>query len=145
MPVPSELPARVTLLARDGKIIEAIKALREDSGLGLKEAKDAVDAYLSGAQSNSDSAAPTGTVSGAVVDALRRGKKIEAIRMYREQHHCGLKDSKEAIEAYLAEHKELQQHFFNFDAQQKKKLWNRFLALAFIALLLLAYVFKSKA
>ncbi|WFB06869.1 ribosomal protein L7/L12 [Streptomyces sp. LX-29] len=34
---------RVEALVRDGKTIEAIKAYREATGAGLKEAKDAVD------------------------------------------------------------------------------------------------------
>lgn len=32
--------------ARAGRLIDAIKMVREDSGLGLKEAKDAVEAFL---------------------------------------------------------------------------------------------------
>jgi ribosomal protein L7/L12 len=39
----SDLPPEVTALARQGKTIEAIKLLREQRSLGLKEAKDLVD------------------------------------------------------------------------------------------------------
>lgn len=35
---------QVTRLVKEGKHIEAIKLIREQSGLGLKEAKDAADA-----------------------------------------------------------------------------------------------------
>jgi len=43
----SGLSAAVRQLADDGKKIEAIKLYREETGLGLKEAKDAVEAYMS--------------------------------------------------------------------------------------------------
>lgn len=39
----TELPREVLLLARSGNRLEAIKLLREVRGLGLKEAKDAID------------------------------------------------------------------------------------------------------
>lgn len=39
------LSDRVKGLAREGRKIEAIKALREEAGLGLAEAKAAVEAY----------------------------------------------------------------------------------------------------
>ncbi len=37
------ISAEVRMLAASGKKIEAIKVLREQTGLGLKESKDAVD------------------------------------------------------------------------------------------------------
>jgi ribosomal protein L7/L12 len=43
-----KLSADVRRLADDGQKIEAIKLLRAQTGFGLKEAKDAVDAYLGG-------------------------------------------------------------------------------------------------
>ena len=42
---PQELPAHVIDAVRRGNKIEAIKLLREHAGIGLKEAKDAVDAF----------------------------------------------------------------------------------------------------
>lgn len=38
------------------------------------------------------------------VAALERGNKIEAIKIMREARGIGLKESKEAVEAYLASH-----------------------------------------
>jgi hypothetical protein len=51
IPVPdpgaaSGLSVGVRQLADDGRKIEAIKLHREETGLGLKEAKDAVEAYM---------------------------------------------------------------------------------------------------
>lgn len=46
---PGGLSAEVKALADDPATkIQAIKVLREQSGLGLKEAKDAVEAYIAG-------------------------------------------------------------------------------------------------
>lgn len=42
----SGLPDEVRALADSGQKINAIKALRETTGLGLKEAKDVVEAYM---------------------------------------------------------------------------------------------------
>lgn len=38
-----------------------------------------------------------------IKEALYRGQKIEAIKIYRDQTHLGLKESKEAIEKLEAE------------------------------------------
>ena len=40
------LSTKVRELANDGKKIEAIKVYREETGAGLKDARDAVEAYL---------------------------------------------------------------------------------------------------
>ncbi len=40
----TDVLARVQRLKRDGKVIHAVKAYREATGVGLKEAKNAVDA-----------------------------------------------------------------------------------------------------
>jgi hypothetical protein len=41
-----ELPSAALIALNQGKMIEAIKVLRVERNLGLKEAKDQVDAYL---------------------------------------------------------------------------------------------------
>jgi hypothetical protein len=43
------LPPEVTAALERGQVIEAIKLLRQAKGLGLKEAKEAVDAVKAGA------------------------------------------------------------------------------------------------
>ncbi|WP_433356828.1 ribosomal protein L7/L12 [Microtetraspora malaysiensis] len=47
-PLPHDLQERVRELCSQGKKIHAIKAVREGTGLGLKEAKDVVDALDAG-------------------------------------------------------------------------------------------------
>ena len=38
------------------------------------------------------------TTASQIDDALARGNKIEAIKLYRQATNCGLKEAKEAIE-----------------------------------------------
>jgi hypothetical protein len=42
-----ELPVEAITLLHEGRVIEAIKSVRQSDGSGLKEAKARVDAYLS--------------------------------------------------------------------------------------------------
>ncbi len=39
-----------------------------------------------------------------VLSLLRARRKIEAIKVYRAEKHCGLKDAKDAVEALAAQH-----------------------------------------
>jgi hypothetical protein len=55
------LPAPVLEALRQGNKIEAIKRMREQAGLGLKEAKDAVEAYEASAAGLT---MPAGLMSG---------------------------------------------------------------------------------
>jgi ribosomal protein L7/L12 len=113
----TSLPAlsqRVQDIARDpARKIAAIKAYREETGLGLKEAKDAVESFLAspgerrGAASRTWPSRPGTTSSPAlsqrVQDIARdRNRKITAIKAYREETGLGLKEAKDAVEAWLA-------------------------------------------
>jgi len=40
----------------------------------------------------------TGMAEARVVDMLKRGNKIEAIKIYREIYHCGLAEAKQAVD-----------------------------------------------
>ena len=93
-------------LLLQGKKIDAIKLVREQTGLGLKEAKDFVEALERGdrplipADEPVVSSAPTYQIDEArITDLVRRGKKLEAIKLYREQADVSLKDALHAIEA----------------------------------------------
>ena len=106
----SQLPADVRAAMRQGDTIEAIRLLRQASGLGLKEAKDLVEAQLRGEavvvpESVSEEAQSSTELKGAlppaVREALRQGDKIEAIRLLREHRpDFGLKEAKDEIEAW---------------------------------------------
>ena len=75
------LPENVVEALRQGQTIEAIKLLRLATGLGLKEAKDAVDAHLQGLPVLIPAASHVEQLPGAVMAALQSGNKIEAINI----------------------------------------------------------------
>ena len=86
-------------LTLQGQKIQAIKLYRELTGVGLKEAKDYVDALESGSQPAAANPAPTASGDLAEVHALaRQGQKIQAIKLYRELTGAGLKDAKDYID-----------------------------------------------
>ena len=115
---------RVKDIAGDpARKIEAIKAYREETGAGLKDAKDAIENWIASpgaapkaapdgkwrSQSVPTGAAPWPAPSQPVRDIARdptgRSKtirKIEAIKAYREETRAGLKDAKDAVESWLA-------------------------------------------
>lgn len=86
-----------------GQLIEAIKLLRA-SGIGLKQAKDVIEATIKSKAAAAPPAFSTGVTSQPlpmeVIAALQRKQKIEAVRLMREQTGLGLKEAKEAVEAY---------------------------------------------
>ena len=105
-------PDAIDALAR-GETIEAIKRVRAATGLGLKEAKDLVDAYRhpGGSATGQASAASASTATGALnvnggelivpaaaATALQRGNIIEAIKLIRDANRLGLKEAKDAVE-----------------------------------------------
>lgn len=93
------LPADVIDALQRGNTIDAIKLLRTSRGMGLKEAKDAVDAYRHGDPDPLPPKTPATSLPDDVALALQRGNKIEAIRLLRERTGLGLKEAKDAVEA----------------------------------------------
>ena len=85
---------RALLAAR--KKIAAIKLYREHTGVGLKDAKDAVETIERGHTPVAPVAPLTDPQS--VEEILRRGNKIAAIKRYREETGSSLKEAKDAVE-----------------------------------------------
>ena len=105
------LPPDVQAALARGKPVEAIKLLRASTGLGLAEAKFAIEAYARHARSSpAHTAAPEPSTTGwqgggmppHVMEALRSGNKIEAIKRLREITSVDLKAAKDAVDAHLA-------------------------------------------
>ncbi len=94
--------AEVLELVRGGKKIQAIKLYRERHGVGLAEAKDAVEALAIGREPGSTEVATD--IEAEVLALMRDQKKISAIKLYREHHQTGLKEAKDAVEALAAQH-----------------------------------------
>ncbi|MDQ2714255.1 MAG: hypothetical protein M3Z08_05045 [Chloroflexota bacterium] len=90
--------------------IQAIKLFREDTGASLREAKEIIERMIA----TNDIAAPftfaeagsseqTSQFTKEIQDCLRARKKIEAIKIYREQTGTSLKEAKNAVERMEAE------------------------------------------
>jgi ribosomal protein L7/L12 len=86
------IPDDVLDAVKRGNTIEAIKRLREATGLGLKEAKDVIDAQARGGFISD-------TLPPDAVEALVRGDKIAAIKIVRQHMGVGLKEAKGAVDA----------------------------------------------
>lgn len=76
-PVPAELQSRIRTLAAADQRIQAIKLLRQATGLGLLDAKNAVDAIAAG-RVLPVSAAPLADRARSLVSA---GREDEAVRL----------------------------------------------------------------
>lgn len=109
------LKAEVERLLMQRRTIQAIKLYREQTGLGLREARDAVTQIANAMQSDISSFAQRGELDTEAVQPVQNqqmvaspgddirsllleGKKISAIKLYREQTGLGLREAKDTIE-----------------------------------------------
>lgn len=94
-------------LVADGNKIAAIALYREMTGVGLKEAKDAVEAIMRGAPVNHLESSwvngPDPFLEKRIKRLLAERKKIEAVKIYRAAHQCGLKEAKDAVDLIQSE------------------------------------------
>lgn len=97
------LEVTLTDLIQTGQKIEAVKQYRERTGSGLKEAQDAVEALERGERLPTPKANLT-TVDQDVVSLVRDGKKIAAIKLYRDKTGVELAEAKAAVEALATEY-----------------------------------------
>lgn len=101
------LEEMLAALLADGQKIEAVKLYRERTGAGLREAKDAVEALERGEglpPEKSGLAGVSPNLEQDVVSLLQDGRKMDAIKLYREQTGAGLAEAKQAVEALGADH-----------------------------------------
>lgn len=98
--------AQIQLLLSQGKKLEAIKQVRLQTSLGLKEAKDYVEAIERG-QSPISPIVVEPQVLQLPEDILReaqivaqQGNKIQAIKMVREATKLSLKEAKDLVESW---------------------------------------------
>jgi ribosomal protein L7/L12 len=100
----SDTFARVRTLMIQGEKIEAIKVLREKTGIGLAEAKAAVERMEAGGYVDSTVSAGLvpaqlpGELDAAVRGLLQRGNKVAAIKLVRERMKLDLKDAKDLVD-----------------------------------------------
>jgi ribosomal protein L7/L12 len=99
----------VVSMLEQGRKIDAIRMYREQTGAGLREAKDAVDALERGENlpKGPRAAGSAGVRADLKADLwalMQDGQKIQAIQFYRERTGCSLKQAKDAVEAVAREH-----------------------------------------
>lgn len=103
-PPPGQLGPDATpeQLVRAGRKIEAIKRYRELTGLGLRDAKEAIEAYeREGTLSLPAKSSLLRQVHDSEIEQqIRSGHLIDAIKLYREKNGVGLKEAKDAVEAW---------------------------------------------
>ena len=104
------IPSEVLEQIKFGNKIEAIKMLREKLNIGLKEAKDLVEKITSNNNMDKNIGEQKNvSVSEKVLDFLREGKKIDCVKVLREETGLGLKDSKDMVEKILSENSEVRE------------------------------------
>ena len=100
MPATSNpLPPHVLAALQAGNKLEAVKLLCEATGLGLQESKAAVEEYSHGIRSHAAMAFAASPLPSPVIEALRRGSKVEAVKLLREKTGLGLNEAKDWVEA----------------------------------------------
>jgi ribosomal protein L7/L12 len=99
---PGNAEEAIRALLDGGNKIEAIKRVREQTGLGLKEAKDLVDTMERGAAVSIHADMPPPVFHGDLDSEARKlaaaGQKLEAIKLVRQQKNLGLKEAKDYVE-----------------------------------------------
>ena len=88
----ADLPEPVVEAIAAGRTVDAIKRLREATGMGLAEAKAVVETHGTRQRSGQDP-------SPEVRIALAAGRKLEAIKLYRDQTGVGLREARLRLEA----------------------------------------------
>lgn len=109
------IPIAVHAALQRGEVIEAIRLLREGTGLGLREARDAVEALqrigggitsmeiepgAHGAGAHGSQHAHELRLPPEVVKALSQGNVIEAIKRLRALQPMALRDAKALVERH---------------------------------------------
>lgn len=138
----TEIPPQARLATDSGNLIEAIRITREQTGLGLREAKEAVEAYGRGVHSRTTADPDTVEMPLKAVASLRRGKLIEAIKHTRDATGLGLKDSRLAVEAYLATNPAVDLKFQAARAEQRKAWLWRAVLVVLIGAAVVGYVLR---
>ena len=82
-------------------LIEAIKLLRAQTGLGLKEAKDLIDAHMDADVAARSEFSPD-VLPASAAAALQQGNRIEATRLLHTETGIGLKEARAVVEAHAA-------------------------------------------
>ena len=105
--IPPSQEEQIRNMLAAGNKIAAVKLYREMTGASLAEAKQAMEMMQFGEFVPTATAQPVGEPDPFLENQIKRlleeRKKIEAVRVYREAYHCGLKEAKDAVDLIEAE------------------------------------------
>ena len=62
-------------------------------------------------------------IPAAAVESMRRGRKIDAIKATRDATGLGLKEAKDAVEAFIERSPDLRQEYLTATAGARNTLW----------------------
>lgn len=104
MSLEETVPEVMKLLSQDKKI-QAIKYVKDNTGVGLKEAKDWVEKYEASVVAVSpeiDATPVEAYVPDAITEQARKllseGRKMEAVKLVKYNSNLGLKECKDYVE-----------------------------------------------
>lgn len=96
---------RLKNLIEQKRIIEAVKLVRESKNIGLKEAKDYINKFMRGEEtegmifeSSEKELLTPEELDGKVFEMLVKKQKIHAIKLVKENLNIGLKEAKDYVE-----------------------------------------------
>lgn len=101
--VPEEVTQNIKAMLLQGRKIEAIKYLKDNVSMGLKEAKDYVEGLTIEDEEKVTREPGLNNLDVETVEEarelLRQGYKMEAIKLIREESGISLKEAKEFVES----------------------------------------------
>lgn len=98
------LPAEAEAALAQGRVVEAIKIVRAETGAGLADARQRVEAAQ---RASKATRLPEGdSLPPAAIAALERGRVIEAVKAVRAARGIGLKAAKAEVDRYRTMHPE---------------------------------------
>ena len=117
--IPEEKWAEIKAALSAGLKIEAITLYRECTGTGLAEAKEAVDKLEKEVRAAVRSTAISEEKWTEIQAALFAGRKLWAIKLYRECSGTGLAEAKDAVEKLENELRDASPEKFTAPAESK--------------------------
>jgi len=106
LPRPDMTPEQIAELIRQDKKLEAIRALKEETGVDLATARDAVEriahsldnaGFAGVAAPEAAPVAPPAGMTDDVIDLARSGNTIAAIKLYRDRTGSTLIEARDAV------------------------------------------------
>ena len=95
------VPAEILSIWNSGSKVLAIKLLREQSGLGLSEAKQLLESVDATDSSLAVNSAIPASAELRIHAAMASGNKLEAVKLLKEATGLGLAEAKERIDAAM--------------------------------------------